>query len=147
VASLTPAIETATENAPSSGRAASVPWRRVLLYYAVAYVATYGTVALFLAGGGSYRDPAWVFFAQISMLAPATSAILLERFVFRGPVRTSLAIRMRPNRWFAVAWLLPLVLAFAALGLELLQPGVSFDGSLVPAVWRAYVSAEQIAQA
>jgi membrane protease YdiL (CAAX protease family) len=104
-------------------------------------------VAVFLAKGGSFRDPAWVFFAQILMLVPAASAILLQRFVFREPVRAALAIRLRPNRWFVVAWLLPLVLAFAALGFELLQPGVTFDGSLAPAVTRAYLSEAQVAQA
>jgi membrane protease YdiL (CAAX protease family) len=119
----------------------------VILYYAVAYVGTYATVALFLGRGGSFRDPTWVFFAQILMLVPAASAILLQRFVFREPVRESLAIRLRPNRWFAVAWLLPLALAVAALGLELLQPGVTFDGSLEPAVKRAYLSEGQVAQA
>ncbi|MEP6653402.1 MAG: hypothetical protein ABJA82_08595 [Myxococcales bacterium] len=88
-----------------------------------AYVVAYGTVALFLASGGSFRDPTWVFFAQIFMLVPAASAILSQRFVFREPVRAPLAIRLRPNRWFAVAWLLPLALAIAALGLDCCSRG------------------------
>src|SRR5512142_2271054 len=101
---LTSSVAPSGENL-SAARDAGVPWRRVLLYYVVAYVGTYGTVALFLAWGGSYGDSAWVLFAQISMLVPAASAILLQRFVFRGPVRAPLAIRLRPNRWFVVAWL------------------------------------------
>ena len=104
------------------------------------YVATYGSLLGFHLAGGSFKDPSWVFFAQVSSLLPALVAMVLTRWVWRRPFVASLAVRLRADRWLLVAWLSPWALALLALGFGLLMPGASYDGTLRPAVERAIVA-------
>ncbi len=59
------------------------------------------------------------------MLFPALGALVAERR--RGArVRSSLAIRFRPNTWWIVGWLGALAVAWLAVACALLLPGVHF---------------------
>jgi hypothetical protein len=118
----------------------SVPWKRVITYYVVVYTATYGSMLGFHLSGGSFEDPSWVFFAQVSSLLPALIAIVLTRWFWHRPLVSSLAMRLRADWWLLVAWLSPWGLALLALGFGLLMPGASYDGTLQPAVERTIVA-------
>jgi hypothetical protein len=61
------------------------------------------------------------------MFMPALSAVVVQKLIYRAPLKKPLRISFRPNRWFLVAWLLPLLLAFAPFGVALLIPGVTFS--------------------
>jgi membrane protease YdiL (CAAX protease family) len=122
----------------------SVSWKRVIAYYVVVYLASYGSVLGFLLAGGSFKDPSWVLFAQVSSLMPALVALALTRWRWHRPLVFSLAMRLRADRWLLVAWLLPWGLALLALGFGLVMPGTTFDGSLRPAVERTILSQSQL---
>src|SRR5262249_22773553 len=47
--------------------------------------------------------------------------------VYKAPLKEPLRINFRPNRWFLIAWLLPLLIAVATFGVALLFPGVTFS--------------------
>jgi membrane protease YdiL (CAAX protease family) len=133
----------------SQDRATSLPiapvrWRRVIIYYALVYAASYGLVGGFLLTGGSFRDPGWVFFAQVSSLTPALVALGLTRWLWHAPLSSSLGLRLRADRWLLLAWLLPWALALLALGFALAVPGTRYDGTLQPAVDRTLVSQAQL---
>jgi uncharacterized protein len=118
----------------------SVSWKRVITYYVVVYVATYGSMLGFRLSGGSFEDPSWVFFAQVTSLLPALVAMVLTRWLWHRPLVSSLALRLHRDRWLLVAWLSPWALALLALGSGLLMPGASYDGTLQPAVERTIVA-------
>ena len=61
------------------------------------------------------------------MFVPMIVAILLQKGVYREPVKEPLGISFRLNRWFLVAWLLPPVIALATFGVSLLVPGVEYS--------------------
>jgi membrane protease YdiL (CAAX protease family) len=61
------------------------------------------------------------------MLMPALCAVVIQNLIYKAPLKQPLRINFRPNRWFLVAWLLPLLLAFATFGVALLFPGVTFS--------------------
>jgi membrane protease YdiL (CAAX protease family) len=61
------------------------------------------------------------------MFIPMTVAIMVQRSVYKEPLKEPLGISFRLNRWFLVAWLLPPVIACAALGVSLLFPGVAYS--------------------
>src|SRR5262245_46411805 len=61
------------------------------------------------------------------MFMPALCAVVVQKVIFKAPLIKPLRINFRPNRWFLVAWLLPLLLAFATFGVALLFPGVTFS--------------------
>ena len=60
------------------------------------------------------------------MFVPMTMAIIVQKFVYREPVK-ELGISWKLNRWFLVAWLLPAGIAFAILGASLLFLGVEYS--------------------
>jgi uncharacterized protein len=122
-----------------------VAWRRVVTYYVAVYCASYGLVLGFRLAGGSFSSPSWVFFAQASSLTPALMAMALTRWMWHEPLRSSLALRLRRDRWLLVAWLLPWALGLLALAFGLVVPGASYDGTLQPAVDRTFISPAQLA--
>ncbi|MDV7393394.1 hypothetical protein RZS08_18620, partial [Arthrospira platensis SPKY1] len=55
------------------------------------------------------------------------SVILVEKAIYKGELVKTYDIRFRWNRWWTVAWLLPLGIALATFGMSLLFPGVLFS--------------------
>ncbi len=121
-------------------------WRKIALFFGVAFAGTYGTVALFLLLGGSFESATWLELAFVATLFPAISAMLLQRFVYREPLRETLALHVRPNRWWALAWVAGPLICVATLGVSLLVPGVHYDPAMHGVVDRAMATPEQHAQ-
>ncbi|MCK5218457.1 CPBP family intramembrane metalloprotease [bacterium] len=65
--------------------------------------------------------------ATVYMFMPMLAAIIVQKFIYHEPLKEPLGISFKINRWFFVAWLLPIVLVFAALGMGLLMPGVEWS--------------------
>src|SRR5262245_24881885 len=61
------------------------------------------------------------------MFMPTLCAVVVQKLIYKAPLKKPLRINFRLNRWFLVAWLLPLLLAFATFGVALLFPGVTFS--------------------
>jgi membrane protease YdiL (CAAX protease family) len=59
-----------------------------------------------------------------------TVAIIVQKAVYKAPLKEPLRINFRPNRWFLVAWLTPLLFALVTLGASLLLPGVEFSSDM-----------------
>jgi hypothetical protein len=121
-----------------------VRWRRVVVYNLLLWTVSYGLVGGFLACGGSFKDASWVFFAQASALVPALLALVLTRWLWRAPLRDSLGLRLRRDRWLLVALTVPWLLCLLALAFGLLVPGVRWDGSLQSAVDAKLFSPDQL---
>ena len=64
------------------------------------------------------------------MFVPLTAAVVVQKFLVREPLRGELGISFRLNRWFAVAWLLPVPLVLATIGASLFVPGVEYGPDL-----------------
>ncbi|RAL24778.1 CPBP family intramembrane metalloprotease domain-containing protein [Lujinxingia litoralis] len=104
------------------GKARSVLGR----YLALTFVACWGWAGAFYLAGIEYGGMMTYAIALPYMLFPAIAAIVVDRRDGRA-VRESLWLKFGVNRWWLVAWFLPVVLAFAALFGALLLPGVGFD--------------------
>ena len=77
--------------------------------------------------GGRYEGPAMLVLGVTFMWTPLLVGAALTKWGWRLPVRPVLALRFRPNRYYAAAWLLPLLAAGIALALALCVPGVGFS--------------------
>lgn len=64
------------------------------------------------------------------MLVPGLVAAGCARFLFREPITRLLGLSWRVNRWFLLAWLLPVLLSVAVLWLGLALPGTAYSASL-----------------
>jgi uncharacterized protein len=106
-------------------------WKRLGAFFAAAMVLTHALMVLYLASGGSTDTPSASGFGAVVMRAcPGIVALVFQRFVVREPVRTSLGISFRPNRWFVAAWLVPAIWTLLALGFALLVPGTHYTPDL-----------------
>ena len=101
-------------------------WRKVALFYVSTFLLTHGASLAYVVAGGSWGNPSSYVVANVLMLCPAVVAVCLQRLVFRKPLGESLGLRLRPNRWWVVAWLLPPVVMLQGLAFSLLLPGAAF---------------------
>lgn len=127
----------------------TVNWRQVSLFLALAYGISWALALGYFALGGKMMS-AWALPVFILYMFGPTAAALIMQWLAREAVAGPLQVYFRSfNRWWIVAWLAPLVLAFAAMGASLLLPHVSFDvqmpGMLEPL--RERLTPEQFAQA
>lgn len=86
------------------------------------------TLALifYLSGAQWGQGLSTVLVGALYMAIPALCAIGIQKR-FGQPLKESLRLSLRFNRWFLVAWLLPVAIILLATGLSILLPGVSFS--------------------
>ncbi len=123
-----------------------VRWRKVAIYFAIAFSFTYGTAMVFVLVGGSFTSADWVKLAPFGMLGPSVAAIVVQRLIYREPLREPLGLSLRMNRWWLVAWLASIPLCLATLGLSLLLPQMHYDPSMRGVIDVALMTPEQHAQ-
>ena len=96
---------------------------RVAFFLVVVAAAT-----LSLWGFSSLLGTKLIVLSPFYMFIPFVATILSCLF-YRVPLG-SLALLVKPNRWFLVAWLLPALLSCVALGISLIFPGVEYSPSM-----------------
>src|SRR5262245_48750977 len=101
--------------------------KKVALFLGLTYASTYLLAIGYFQAGGTVKGPGILIVAVLYMFMPALSAVVVQKLIYKAPLKQPLRINWRPNRWFLVAWLLPLVIAVATFGLALLFPGVTFS--------------------
>jgi membrane protease YdiL (CAAX protease family) len=102
--------------------------KKALLFVALTFFFSWLLAGLFfyVLGGGSNRLAALAVLI-VYMFIPMTMAIIVQKVIYKEPIREPLGISFRPNRWFLVAWILPPIIAFATIGVSLLFPGVKYS--------------------
>ena len=83
--------------------------------------------ALAYTFGVRWNTPAAMVVGVVYMFIPMIVAIVVQKYVFHNLVRGPLGISFRLNRWFLVAWLLPLGISLATIGVSLVLPGTEFS--------------------
>ena len=118
--------------------------RRIAAYYACTFLATHALAAVYLWSGGSWRRLDSFVFANLAMLVPGLVAAGSARWLFHQPVTRVLGLSVRLNRWFLVAWLLPLLLSAVTLLMGLALPGTAYSASLAGLSARFDLNPDQI---
>jgi len=113
-----------------SEESVGVRWRQVAVFYAAVFIATHVVTTAYRLRGGSWNTLDTFFVANAIMLIPGLTALVFARWIFPEPVRAALGLRLTPNRWWLVAWLLPPLLMLATLAVSLIVPGTSFDATM-----------------
>jgi membrane protease YdiL (CAAX protease family) len=90
-------------------------------------------VAIFLFGLRITNVQAYTIFAAAYMLLPAICAIILQ-MIHRERPFSELGVSFRVNWWWLVAAIVPIILAFLTLGINLLFPNVSYSSLVVQQV-------------
>jgi membrane protease YdiL (CAAX protease family) len=101
--------------------------RKVALFLGLTYALTYLLAISYFQAGGTVEPPGILIVGVLYMFMPALSAVIVQKLIYKAHLKQPLRINWRPNRWFLVAWLLPLVIAVTTFGVDLLFPGVKFS--------------------
>ncbi|HID56138.1 TPA: CPBP family intramembrane metalloprotease [Candidatus Poribacteria bacterium] len=101
--------------------------RKIALFLGMTFSINWIMAGLFWALGGRWNTPQAVILGVLYMFVPALCAVIVQKGIYRQPMRIPLGISFRLNRWFLVAWLLPPVLSFVSVGVSLLLPDISLS--------------------
>jgi membrane protease YdiL (CAAX protease family) len=105
-------------------------FKKVILFIGLTFFVNWFMAILFFAFGGRWGSPASLAFAASYMFVPMVITIIVQKLIYKEPLKEPLGISFKLNRWFLVAWLLPPVIAFASLGVSLLLPGTEYSPSM-----------------
>ncbi len=96
------------------------------LFIGLTFFASWLMAAAFFVLGGRWNTSASLAMAVIYMFLPMIATIVIQKFVYKEPLKEPLGISFRANRWYLAAWLLPPAIASATMGVSLLFPGVKY---------------------
>jgi membrane protease YdiL (CAAX protease family) len=124
--------------------------KKAILFIGLSYSVSWLMAILFFTFGGKWMTPGSVVMAVVYMFVPTVVAIIVQKFIYKEAVKEPLGISFRLNRWFIVAWLLPLLIAIAAAAVSIVLPGAEFvsapEGSRVFEHFRTILPAETLQQ-
>ncbi len=85
--------------------------------------------------------------ATLYMAGPMISAIVVKKFIYKENLKESLGISFRLNSWFIFAWIFPVIISVATMGVGLLLPGVEYSPEMEGMFekFKYLLSGEQIA--
>ncbi len=101
--------------------------KKAWLFLLLTFFFSWIILPIYFALGGKFNSPYTLPVLLLYMFVPMTMAIIVQKLIYREPLRAPLAISFKWNRWFFFAWFLPPLLAIAAMGVNLLFPGISFS--------------------
>lgn len=104
--------------------------KKVLLFLGFTYLFSWLLAFLFYGLGGIPLTLADTIMKLVYMFVPMTMAIIVQKGIYKQALRQPLRISFHLNRWFLIAWLLPLIVAIATLGVNLLLPGIQYSQDL-----------------
>jgi uncharacterized protein len=104
--------------------------RRIFAFYTATFAVTHVITTAYRLQGGSWSSLDTFVVANGIMLIPGVTAFVFTRWIFREPVRHTLGLHIRPNRWWLAAWISPAALMLLTLGVSLLIPGTSYDPTM-----------------
>ena len=99
--------------------------RKGLLFTLNAYALVWLLVGVFWLCGKASDSPWWALVTSACMFMPLVATIDTQ-LVNREPVLRNIGIRWKINRWWFVAWLLPVALTVAVIAVSCLFPGTHF---------------------
>ena len=95
--------------------------QKTLTFLGITFFISWLLIGVFIVLGGEAGTGRGNILLLIVSLIPGISAIYVQKFVYSEPLKKPLALYFKPNRWFLVAWIIPMVVIFATneVGLEL----------------------------
>jgi len=101
-------------------------FKKAMLFIGLTFSCSWLIAILFFVFGGQSYSPAFYVMGVTYMFVPMIMAIVVQKFIYKEPLKKPLGISFKLNRWFLVAWLLPPIITVAAIGVSLIFPGVEF---------------------
>ncbi len=104
--------------------------KKIGLFVGLTLLISWTAAALFYLSGIGWGTPISLVFAVAYMFIPLLCAIIVQKYIYKEPVVQPLGIKANINIWMLVAWVLPVGLIFATIGVSFLIPGVSYSSEM-----------------
>lgn len=99
---------------------------KLSLFLLITFVVNFSMAGIFYALGGTFKGLSAAIMGAAYMFVPMLTVLLIEKVIYKEKIKESLQISFNFNIWLLVAILIPPVLGFITLGVNLLLPDVSF---------------------
>ena len=104
--------------------------KKIFTFVILTILISWTAAGLFYLSGLEWSSFFAMAFAIVYMFFPLLSTIIVQRFIYKQPVMKTYGVNTNINKWFLVAWGLPVLLTFATIGVSLLLPGVSYSSEM-----------------
>ncbi len=101
--------------------------KKALTFIGLTFLFNYLLVIFYFAFGGKWVSPGSVYITTAYMFIPMIMAIVVQRFIYKEPLKEPLGLFFKCNLWFFVAWFIPPLIALSSFGISLLFPGVEYS--------------------
>lgn len=120
---------------------------KILLFVVFTLLSSYLAIVLYFALGGRWVIPNSLIVSALYMFVPMLVAIVIQKLIYKESLK-SLGLSWQLNQWFLIAWLLPLIIVFATLGISLLLPGIEYSPNMITVLeqLKAVLPPEEIKQ-
>lgn len=103
-------------------------WKKLALFLLLTFGFDWAIAFGYLASGKGFEDSLFHWVGGIYMIIPAVMAVVVQKFLFKQPVK-DLGTSFQLNGWYFVAWVLPVVMALGTVLFESMMPGVVYAGT------------------
>src|SRR5690625_7579809 len=101
--------------------------RKILTYILWLYGLSFGIAALFFLSGLGNNILLLTLFMSVYMLFPLIAVLIVRKLIYKEAAVRPLLFRGRPNWWWPVSMILPLLLVGLTALVAILFPGVTLD--------------------
>lgn len=99
------------------------PIYNILLSIAISWT----ILGIYLALGGEWYTPTAQLVGVIYMFGPLLSTAIVVKVLLKSSITEKIGLKFNINKWWFIAWLVPLLISFLTLLMNLLIPGFSLS--------------------
>lgn len=103
-------------------------WKKINSFLGITFGLNFSLILVFKLVGGNLSGYLGMAVAVLYMFIPALSVVITQKLIFKEKesLKDTFEIFFKPNIWFLVALLLPIIISILAFGISLLFPGILF---------------------
>ncbi|MFO7953154.1 MAG: CPBP family intramembrane glutamic endopeptidase [Bacillota bacterium] len=101
--------------------------KKIFFFVTITLLISWAAAGLFYLSGAEWGTPFAMVFAIIYMFFPLLGTVIVQKYIYKQPVLKTYGVNTNINKWFLVAWGLPVLITFATIGVSLLMPGVGYS--------------------
>ena len=105
--------------------------KKIFLFVSITLLISWAAAGLYYLAGAEWGTLYATVFAGVYMFFPLVGTVIVQKYIYKQPVLKTYGVNTNINKWFLVAWLLPVLITFATIGVNLLMPGVSYSPEMI----------------
>ena len=90
--------------------------KKTLTFIGIAFFFSWLLIGVYTFFGGETGSRGASVILFLGMLIPGISALYVQKFLYKEPLKQPFALYFKPNRWFLVAWIIPVIIIVSASG-------------------------------